>query len=96
MAKDVEFLKTELSQLQAALSKVGDIQIVGDINANFVLFRTQKKNELMKHLVDNKVLIRDQSKQIALENCLRISIGDKAQNQTLLALITAFFANEAK
>jgi histidinol-phosphate aminotransferase len=96
VAKDVEFLKTELSQLQAALSKVGDIQIVGDINANFVLFRTQKKNELMKHLVDNKVLIRDQSKQIALENCLRISIGDKAQNQTLLALITAFFANEAK
>jgi histidinol-phosphate aminotransferase len=96
VADDVSFLKSELEQMQAALVNIGDIQIVGDIKANFLLFRTAKKNELMKYLVENKVLIRDQSKQVALENCLRIRIGDKAQNQTLLALITAFFANEAK
>jgi histidinol-phosphate aminotransferase len=96
VARDVEYLKTELTLLQNALRDLGDIQIVGDIKANFVLFRTQKKKDLMAYLVENKVLIRDQSKQIALENCLRISIGDEAQNQLLLALITAFFAKEAK
>lgn len=93
MRRDVDLLKTELIALREVLTDIGDIQIIGDINANFVLFRTQRKTELMAFLVKNKMLIRDQSKQINLNNCLRISIGTPEQNNTLLALIKAFFAD---
>lgn len=93
MNKDVALLKAELVLLKEALQHLGDIKIVGDIDANFVLFRSSKKTELMAYLVKNKVLIRDQSKQINLDNCLRISIGNPEQNQKLLVLIKAFFAD---
>ena len=93
MRNDVEVLKAELISLRTALADIGDIQIIGDTNANFVLFRTQSKTELMAYLVKHKMLIRDQSKQINLQNCLRITIGNPAQNKTLLALIKAFFAD---
>jgi len=60
-------------------------------DANFVLFRcnnTDDKNKVFNLLVDNNILIRDQSKQQQLENCLRISIGSEeeiAQLKQLLA-----------
>ncbi|MBF7073289.1 histidinol-phosphate transaminase [Glaciecola sp. MH2013] len=92
----VALLKNELDDLREALSQLGDIECIGDINANFVLFRSQQKQALMDYLVANKVLIRDQSKQVNLQHCLRASVGSKEQNKKLIELITAFFAQEAK
>ena len=44
-------------------------------DANFVLFNTLQKDHLFQGLAKQGILIRDQSKQQQLENCLRISIG---------------------
>jgi len=51
-------------------------------DANFVLFRCSNNNEktrIFDLLVEKNILIRDQSKQIQLENCLRISIGSEQE-----------------
>jgi len=51
-------------------------------DANFVLFRCKnnnEKNRIFDLLVKKNILIRDQSKQIQLENCLRISIGSEQE-----------------
>jgi histidinol-phosphate aminotransferase len=51
-------------------------------DANFVLFRCislSEKTRIFDLLVLNNILIRDQSKQIQLENCLRISIGSELE-----------------
>jgi len=59
-------------------------------DANFVLFRcnsTDEKNKIFNHLVDNNILIRDQSKQQQLENCLRISIGNAEELEQLKKLL---------
>jgi histidinol-phosphate aminotransferase len=37
------------------------------------------------------MLIRDQSKQLNLQNCLRVTIGSAEQNQRLLSLLDAYF-----
>jgi histidinol-phosphate aminotransferase len=50
----------------------------------------------MDFLVANSVLIRDQSKQINLDNCLRITLGTEQQNQKLLALMASFFNQQEK
>lgn len=49
-------------------------------DANFILFRCinqPEKKRIFDTLVDKNILIRDQSKQMQLENCLRISIGSE-------------------
>ncbi|AWL11465.1 Histidinol-phosphate transaminase [Saliniradius amylolyticus] len=84
-------LKTEL---RAALSSRAEFEVLGDTQANFVLVRTEHKQGLMDALVEQGILVRDQSKQLYLDNCLRISVGDKAQNARLLAAIDAFFKQE--
>ena len=44
----------------------------------------------MKYLVENGMLIRDQSKQLNLQNCLRATVGNEEQNARLLTLIDSF------
>jgi len=59
-------------------------------DANFLLFRcnnTDEKNKIFTLLVDNNILIRDQSKQQQLKNCLRISIGSAEELEQLKKLL---------
>ncbi|WP_238383556.1 histidinol-phosphate transaminase [Colwellia psychrerythraea] len=63
---------------------------VFDSNANFVLFRCNnidEKNKVFNLLVEHNILIRDQSKQQQLENCLRISIGSEDEIAQLKQLL---------
>ncbi len=51
-------------------------------DANFVLFRCtslDEKTRIFDLLVSTDILIRDQSKQMQLKNCLRISIGSEQE-----------------
>ncbi|MBU2872278.1 histidinol-phosphate transaminase [Colwellia sp. E2M01] len=59
-------------------------------DANFVLFRCNnlsEKDTVFNLLVENNILIRDQSKQVQLENCLRISLGSEAEISQLKQLL---------
>ncbi|GAB3022564.1 histidinol-phosphate transaminase [Bowmanella dokdonensis] len=85
-------LKTELT---TQLNDIPAFTPVGDIQANFILVRAEQKQALMDYLVGRGILIRDQSKQVALNNCLRISIGDIEQNARLLAAIHTFYQEQA-
>ena len=91
MQTQVSVIAAERKTLVDALPSFSDVELVGDQQANFVLFRTPKKDELMNFLVENGLLIRDQSKQLNLENCLRISIGSPEQNLRLLNLMNTFY-----
>ena len=90
----VDSINNEKHQLTNALASIEGIEIVGDTKANFVLFRYPKASELMQYLVSNGLLIRDQSKQRNLHNCLRASIGTEQQNQRLIHLINTFIKEE--
>lgn len=76
--------------LQTALAQRAGITLVGDITANFVLFHYPDCEALMAFLVENGMLIRNQSKQHNLQNCLRATVGNEDQNARLLALIDQF------
>ena len=94
MQTQLAHIQAEKASLKQALSALPQIQLVGDDKANFILFRCAQKQALMDYLVSHKMFIRDQSKQINLANCLRITVGSVAQNQQLLALIQQFFASQ--
>ena len=90
----VATINREKEALAEALESVEDFELVGDRRANFILFRYEKAPALMQYLVSQGMLIRDQSKQLNLQNCLRVSIGTEAQNQRLMQLINEFKNNE--
>lgn len=94
MQKDVQLIQTEQASLKDTLSQIKAFELVGDDKANFLLFRTAEKQAMMDYLVSNGMLIRDQSKQLHLDNCLRVSIGNAEENQQLLKLITSFLQRE--
>ncbi|MBC3764687.1 histidinol-phosphate transaminase [Neptunicella marina] len=94
MQQQVSVLNDEKTALSIELGKISQIELVGDTAANFILFRTPAKQALMDYLVKNGLIIRDQSRQLALDNCLRISIGNPSQNQRLIELIQQFFTPE--
>ena len=87
----VDFINREKQVLADALSELGDIELVGDTRANFVLFKTAQSAQLMEYLVSQGMLIRDQSKQMNLQHCLRATVGNEEQNLRLRKLITEFF-----
>ena len=95
MRARVDSLSNELVRLSESLNAIKEITLVGKQCGNFVLFRSEYNSQLMQYLVNNNVLIRDQSKQLMLDKCLRISIGTSEQNNQLLSLIQTFFAPQA-
>jgi histidinol-phosphate aminotransferase len=62
--------------------------------ANFILFRPQhrKGSEVWQGLVDRSVLVRDTSSWPRLADCLRVTVGTPAENDTFLAALTEILA----
>jgi histidinol-phosphate aminotransferase len=80
MSERVQTCNTLKISLSAWLSDQNWCSDVFASDANFVLFRcttSQEKQRIFDTLVAKNILIRDQSKQMQLENCLRISIGSE-------------------
>lgn len=75
------FLAQELSQLPF-------VEKVFPSDANFLLVKMQKAQEIFEYLLAHKVIVRNRTKVVA--NCLRISIGTKVENQILLEKLRDF------
>lgn len=88
----VDILNAEKARLTEALNAFEEFEMVGDTKANYVLFRYAGCKALMAYLVERGMLIRDQSKQLNLENCLRVTIGSPEQDDRLLQLINDYFS----
>jgi len=80
MAQRVQSCNSIKTTLSTWLSEQNWCSEVFTSDANFILFRCinqEEKTRIFDTLVERNILIRDQSKQMQLENCLRISIGSE-------------------
>ncbi len=59
-------------------------------NTNYILFNTELAESLFEFLTSQGVLIRNQSNQLNLANCLRVSIGNKTEISAFIAAVTTF------
>lgn len=59
-------------------------------STNYVLFNTELAPQLFSFLTEQGVLIRNQSSQLTLENCLRVSIGNEQEIQQFINAVQAF------
>lgn len=56
--------------------------------ANFILFRIQNADQVYQNLVEKGVVIRNRSTQYNCENTLRVSIGNPAENDLFISVLS--------
>lgn len=81
----VSAIISERVRVENELKNISAITTVFPSDANYLLIRLPKAKEIQKQLAENGVVIRDRSSQPKLNNCLRITIGTKEENNVLLS-----------
>lgn len=79
------------SELIEGLKSIPGIDAVYPTDANFILVRLTKASQLFDALRQRGIVLRDQSKQPTLENCIRITVGTPDENRRLLQAMTEIF-----
>jgi histidinol-phosphate aminotransferase len=86
----VSVILDERDRLQLFLSDLNFVETVYPTDANFILIRVKNAKQLYNYLLSEEIIIRDRSRIKSLNNCLRISIGTKKENDILKAALTKF------
>jgi histidinol-phosphate aminotransferase len=81
----------ERQYLVEALVKFSSVQKIYPSDANFILVKVEQANLVFQYLLDNGIVLRNRSNVILCEDCLRITVGTKEENQKLLAAFSGYF-----
>ena len=99
--RGIALMQTQVAQLNALrqqlvrhIATCRTIEQVADSQANFVLVRVANKASLLTLLQTSGIVVRDQSAQPGLDNCLRLTIGDARQQQQLVRLLKQYDQQE--
>ena len=82
--RQVTQLIAERKGLFAQLEKISFIEKVYPSDANFLLVQVDDANKRYAQLIENDIVVRNRSKQVRCENCLRFSVGTPQENQILI------------
>ncbi len=88
-----EWIQTILEQrdyLEKELKTLAVVEKVYPSDANFLLVKVQDPLALYQYLVKHKIIVRNRSKVLLCEGCLRISVGTKEENQQLLKALKEY------
>jgi len=77
----------EREYLLAEFSKIDCIKKVFPSDANFILLRVEDADQFYQRAMDVKLLVRNVSYQPTLENCIRVTVGSREQNNLLIKAI---------
>jgi len=80
--KQISNIKKEKVRLSEILPKIRIIKKVYPSDANFLLVKVKDANTIYNALINRNIITRNRSSLI--ENCLRITIGKKSENDKLI------------
>lgn len=84
MKERVSEIINQRSLLINGLSAFTFVEKVFPSSANFLLVKFRESEKTYRYLAGKGIIVRDRSKQPGCEACLRITVGTKTENQTLL------------
>lgn len=87
MGKQVKDILAERDILAQMLVDVPGVKQVYPSDANFLLVQINHASDIYKKLIEQGVVLRDRSKVILCDDCLRITIGTKEENKQLITLL---------
>ncbi|MCU4175793.1 histidinol-phosphate transaminase [Carboxylicivirga sp. N1Y90] len=86
----VERLLAEREVLRAALNEFFFVKKVYPSDANYLLVKVENAKGLYQFLVDKHIIVRDRSSVALCEECLRITVGQPAENSLLLEALSLY------
>jgi len=86
--ENVNTILAERTKLEELLPNFSFVQKVYPSDANFLLAKVDQPNKLYKHLVQKGIVIRNRSKVVLCDGCLRFTIGQPKENEQLLTALT--------
>ncbi len=92
MKQEVKIIQVERESLADSIRQFSFVKEVYPGNANFVLLRVGDAVHLMDALSQKGIIIRNQSSQVQLENCVRITMGTVLEIKTLLSALEEYEA----
>ena len=88
--KQIDLILNERNRLMGELEKINSIKVFPS-DSNFFLFQTeQSADEMFQYLMDHGILVRNLSSHPKLNNCLRVTVGTKDENDQFLLQIAGF------
>jgi len=79
--------------LTIALTKLPVVQKVHDSDANFLLVKVSDARAVYNHLLEKGIVVRDRSRVVLCEGCLRITVGTEKENKDLIKNLESFIGN---
>lgn len=70
--------------LQEKLGQLDFVEKIYPSNANFLLVKIPNATLVYNDLIEKKVIVRNRSKVLLCQDCLRISVGTRAENEAFL------------
>ena len=88
--KILKELKTNKKILEKEMDTMEILKKVYPSDANFFLVKVDNAQETYDFLAKNGVIVRNRTKEVHCENCLRITVGTAEENQKLVEVLNAF------
>ena len=88
--KTVKVLLQERARLMLAFQELPICQQVFPTDANFFLARMSDAQKIYDYLVERGIIVRNRSRIQLCDNCLRITIGTRSENNELVAALRQF------
>jgi len=85
---------SEREYLKSRLESMAFINKIHPSDANFLLVKMPNANLVYDELIDKKVIVRNRSKVLLCEDCLRITVGIRAENDRLVEAISEIFTSK--
>jgi histidinol-phosphate aminotransferase len=83
----VRKILVEKEKLVSALKATKFIKKVFPSDANFILVKVDEATYRYQQFLENGVVVRNRSNQPLCENCLRITVGNKEENERLMEVL---------
>jgi histidinol-phosphate aminotransferase len=77
--------------LQSELEKLSFVQKIHPSHANFLLVKIPNATQVYDDLIVKKVIVRNRAKVLLCEDCLRITVGTREENEILLLALKKIF-----
>ncbi len=86
----LDLIRDERERMKGLLENIACVTEIFPTDANFFLIRVTDAVGIYHYLAKDGIIVRNRSKELNCENCLRITIGNKTENDTLLAALSAY------
>jgi histidinol-phosphate aminotransferase len=76
--------------LSESLAELPFVVKVYPSDANFILIKTTDANTIYNELIKKQIVVRNRTKELLCENCLRITVGTPVENELLINALKSY------